>query len=102
MLSYWGAGAARGDVKMEIRDRQYSPEEISALILREIKEFVEEGLQEEIAEAVITVPAYFDDSQRQATKDAGKIAGLDVMRIPNEPTAAPPAHRPHPPASTHS
>jgi molecular chaperone DnaK len=88
VLSYSVARAPNGDVKIEIRDRQYSPEEISALILREIKEFVEEGLQEEIAEAVITVPAYFDDSQRQATKDAGKIAGLDVMRILNEPTAA--------------
>jgi molecular chaperone DnaK len=88
VLSYSVARAPNGDIKIEIRDRQYSPEEISALILREIKEFVEEGLQEEITEAVITVPAYFDDSQRQATKDAGKIAGLDVMRILNEPTAA--------------
>jgi len=88
VLSYSVVRAPNGDVKIEIRDRQYSPEEISALILREIKEFVEEGLQEEILEAVITVPAYFDDSQRQATKDAGKIAGLDVLRILNEPTAA--------------
>ncbi len=88
VLSYSVARASNGDVKIEIRDRQYSPEEISALILREIKEFVEEALQEEITEAVITVPAYFDDSQRQATKDAGKIAGLDVLRILNEPTAA--------------
>jgi len=88
VLSYSVVRAANGDVKIEIRDRQYSPEELSALILREIKEFVEEGLQEEITDAVITVPAYFDDSQRQATKDAGKIAGLDVLRILNEPTAA--------------
>jgi molecular chaperone DnaK len=88
VLSYSVARAGNGDVKIEIRDRQYSPEEISALILREIKEFVEESLQEEMTEAVITVPAYFDDSQRQATKDAGKIAGLDVLRILNEPTAA--------------
>jgi molecular chaperone DnaK len=88
VLSYSVVRAPNGDVKIEIRDRQYSPEEISALILREIKEFVEEALQEEITEAVITVPAYFDDSQRQATKDAGKIAGLDVLRILNEPTAA--------------
>jgi molecular chaperone DnaK len=88
VLSYSVARAVNGDVKIEIRDRQYSPEEISALILREIKEFVEESLQEEMTEAVITVPAYFDDSQRQATKDAGKIAGLDVLRILNEPTAA--------------
>src|SRR5260370_33988617 len=97
MLSYWGAGAARGDVKMEIRDRQYSPEEISALILREIKEIVEESLQEEISEAVITVPAHFGDSQRQATQDAGQIAGLDALRILNQPTAPAPALRPHPP-----
>jgi molecular chaperone DnaK len=88
VLAYSVARAGNGDVKIEIRDRQYSPEEISALILREIKEFVEEGLQEEMTEAVITVPAYFDDSQRQATKDAGKIAGLEVLRILNEPTAA--------------
>ncbi len=88
VLSYSVVRAPNGDVKIEIRDRQYSPEEISALILREIKEFVEENLQEEIVEAVITVPAYFDDSQRQATKDAGKIAGLEVLRILNEPTAA--------------
>jgi molecular chaperone DnaK len=88
VLAYSVARAGNGDVKIEIRDRQYSPEEISALILREIKEFVEEGLQEEITDAVITVPAYFDDSQRQATKDAGKIAGLEVLRILNEPTAA--------------
>ncbi len=88
VLPYNLVEAVNGDVKVEIRDRQYSPEEISALILREIKDFVEEGLQEEVREAVITVPAYFNDSQRQATKDAGKIAGLDVVRIINEPTAA--------------
>ncbi|HVT15733.1 MAG TPA: molecular chaperone DnaK [Thermoanaerobaculia bacterium] len=88
VMPYSLVRAANGDVKIEIRERQYSPEEISALILREIKEFVEESLQEEANEAVITVPAYFDDSQRQATKDAGKIAGLEVLRIINEPTAA--------------
>ncbi len=88
VLPYTLVDAVNGDVKIEIRDRQYSPEEISALVLREIKEFVEEQLQEEVREAVITVPAYFNDSQRQATKDAGKIAGLDVVRILNEPTAA--------------
>ena len=88
VLPYTLAEAVNGDVKIEIRDRHYSPEEISALVLREIKEFVEEELQEEVREAVITVPAYFNDSQRQATKDAGKIAGLDVVRILNEPTAA--------------
>jgi molecular chaperone DnaK len=88
ILPYTLTKASNGDVKIEIRNRQYSPEEISALILREIKEFAEESLQEEVKEAVITVPAYFDDSQRQATKDAGKIAGLEVLRIINEPTAA--------------
>jgi molecular chaperone DnaK len=88
ILPYGLVEAANGDLKIESRDRQYSPEEISALVLREIKEFVEEGLQEEVREAVITVPAYFNDSQRQATKDAGKIAGLEVVRILNEPTAA--------------
>jgi molecular chaperone DnaK len=88
VLPYALSEAVNGDVKVEIRDRHYSPEEISALILREVKDFVEDTLQEEVREAVITVPAYFNDSQRQATKDAGKVAGLDVVRILNEPTAA--------------
>jgi len=88
ILPYTLIKASNGDIKVEIRDRQYSPEEISAQVLREIKEFAEETLGEEVTEAVITVPAYFDDSQRQATKDAGKIAGLEVLRIINEPTAA--------------
>ena len=88
VLPYTLVSAPNGDVKIEIRDRQYSPEEISAQVLREIKEFAEESLGEPVGEAVITVPAYFDDSQRQATKDAGKIAGLEVQRIINEPTAA--------------
>jgi molecular chaperone DnaK len=88
ILPYTLTRAPNGDVKIEIRDRQYSPEEISAFILAEIKEFSQEALGEEVREAVITVPAYFDDSQRQATKDAGKIAGLEVLRIINEPTAA--------------
>ncbi|MFL6203440.1 MAG: molecular chaperone DnaK [Thermoanaerobaculia bacterium] len=88
VLPYTLAQASNGDLKVEIRDRQYSPEEISAQVLREIKEFVEEALGEPVAEAVITVPAYFNDSQRQATKDAGKVAGLEVLRIINEPTAA--------------
>jgi molecular chaperone DnaK len=77
-----------GDAGIEILDRQYSPPEMSSFILREIKEFAEEFLGEEITQAIITVPAYFDDSQRQATKDAGTIAGLEVLRIINEPTAA--------------
>ncbi|REJ79882.1 MAG: molecular chaperone DnaK [Acidobacteria bacterium] len=77
-----------GDVKIRIRDRSYSPEEISAIILQELRSFAEEILDERIEEAIVTVPAYFDDSQRQATKDAGRIAGLEVLRIINEPTAA--------------
>jgi molecular chaperone DnaK len=88
ILPYEIARAANGDVQIHARGREYSPEEISALILQEIKEFSEEVLGEEITEAIITVPAYFDDAQRQATRDAGRIAGLDVLRIINEPTAA--------------
>jgi molecular chaperone DnaK len=88
VLPYTVVAAANGDVKVEINNRQYSPEEISALILQELKAFSEETLGEKIEKAIITVPAYFDDSQRQATKDAGRIAGLDVQRIINEPTAA--------------
>src|SRR5205814_8416013 len=75
-------------VKVKIRDREYSPEEVSAFVLMEIKSFAEDFLGEPITEAIITVPAYFNDSQRQATRDAGKIAGLEVSRIINEPTAA--------------
>jgi molecular chaperone DnaK len=88
VLPYEIARAVNGDVKIRARGREYSPEEISAFILREIKEFSEEALGEEISEAIVTVPAYFDDAQRQATRDAGRIAGLEVMRIINEPTAA--------------
>jgi molecular chaperone DnaK len=88
VLPYEIVRAANGDIKIRARGKDYSPEEISALILREIKEFSEEALGEEITEAIITVPAYFDDAQRQATRDAGKIAGLEVLRIFNEPTAA--------------
>jgi len=77
-----------GSVKVKMGDKNYSPEEISAKVLRKLKEDAEAKTGEKITEAVITVPAYFDDSERQATKNAGKIAGLDVKRIINEPTAA--------------
>jgi molecular chaperone DnaK len=77
-----------GDAWVQIRDKQYSPSEISAFILQKMKQTAEDYLGEKITEAVITVPAYFNDSQRQATKDAGRIAGLNVLRIINEPTAA--------------
>jgi molecular chaperone DnaK len=88
VLPYQITPAANRDIKVLIAGRELSPEEISAQILRELKEFCEEALGEEVTEAIITVPAYFDDSQRQATKDAGRIAGLEVLRILNEPTAA--------------
>src|SRR5688572_8643645 len=88
VLPYQMVPASNSDVKVKIRDREYSPEEISAFVLMEIKSFAEEFLGEPVTEAIITVPAYFNDSQRQATRDAGKIAGLDVLRIINEPTAA--------------
>src|SRR5437763_1181388 len=88
ILPYQIVPAGNGDMKVKIRDREYSPEEISAFVLMEIKAFAEEFLGEPVSEAIITVPAYFNDSQRQATRDAGKIAGLEVLRIINEPTAA--------------
>ncbi|MFH0956024.1 MAG: molecular chaperone DnaK [Candidatus Falkowbacteria bacterium] len=79
---------ANGGVKIKMSDKEYTPQEISAMILAKLKADAETKLGEKITDAIITVPAYFDDSQRQATKDAGKIAGLDVKRIINEPTAA--------------
>ncbi len=87
-LPYSLAEADNGDVKINIQDKLYSPEEISAMLLTHMKEVAEEYLGEVVDEAIITVPAYFNDAQRQATKDAGRIAGLDVLRIINEPTAA--------------
>src|SRR5579864_7522483 len=80
--------APNGDAAVEIRGKRYSPQEISAKILAKLKRAAEEFLGEKVTEAVITVPAYFNDAQRQATKDAGRIAGLEVKRIVNEPTAA--------------
>ena len=88
VLPYKIEKAANGDVRINLRNKQYSPAEISSFILASIKKTAEEYLGEKITDAVITVPAYFSDSQRQATKDAGKIAGLNVLRIINEPTAA--------------
>jgi molecular chaperone DnaK len=79
---------AGGDVRVQVDDRQYSPPEISAMILQKLKASAEDYLGEKVERAVITVPAYFNDAQRQATKDAGKIAGLTVERLVNEPTAA--------------
>ncbi|RJP47406.1 MAG: molecular chaperone DnaK [Desulfobacteraceae bacterium] len=87
-LPYKIERAANGDLRINLRGKLYSPAEISSFILADIKHSVEEYLGEKVTDAVITVPAYFDDSQRQATKDAGKIAGLNVLRIINEPTAA--------------
>src|SRR5687767_4527327 len=79
---------ANGDVRINVRGKQSSPPEISAMILQKLKQAAEDYLGEKVSDAVITVPAYFNDAQRQATKDAGQIAGLNVLRIVNEPTAA--------------
>jgi molecular chaperone DnaK len=88
VLPYKIVKADNGDAWVEIRGKAYSPAEISAFILQKMKQSAEDYLGEKISEAVITVPAYFNDSQRQATKDAGRVAGLEVLRIINEPTAA--------------
>ena len=88
ILPYKIEQASNGDTRINLRGKQYSPAEISSFILSNIKKTAEEYLGEKITDAVVTVPAYFNDSQRQATKDAGKIAGLNVLRIINEPTAA--------------
>ncbi|MBI3625249.1 MAG: molecular chaperone DnaK [Candidatus Rokubacteria bacterium] len=88
LVPYKVVKADNGDARVEVRGKVYSPPEISAMILRKLKEAAEAYLGEKVTRAVITVPAYFNDSQRQATKDAGQIAGLEVLRIINEPTAA--------------
>ena len=88
VVPYKVAKASNGDVRVVLNGKEYSPPEISAMILQKLKADAEAKLGEKITQAVITVPAYFNDSQRQATKDAGKIAGLEVLRIINEPTAA--------------
>src|SRR5467141_4079863 len=87
-LPYKVSEGDNGDAHVELRGKRYSPPEISAMILQKMRQTAEDYLGEKVTEAVITVPAYFDDSQRQATKDAGQIAGLNVLRIINEPTAA--------------
>src|SRR5213596_3602411 len=88
MVPYTVARAGNGDVRIKTGGKEYSPPEISAMILQKLKQAAEEYLGSSVTKAVITVPAYFNDAQRQATKDAGQIAGLEVMRIVNEPTAA--------------
>ena len=88
MVPYKVLEAPNADVRVQVQGKSYSPPEISAMILQKMKQAAEDYLGEKVTKAVITVPAYFNDSQRQATKDAGKIAGLEVLRIVNEPTAA--------------
>src|SRR6202051_303348 len=88
LMPYKVVRSSNGDAWVEVQGKQYSPPEISAMILQKLKTDAEAYLGERVTQAVITVPAYFNDSQRQATKDAGKIAGLEVLRIINEPTAA--------------
>ena len=88
LVTYKVVKGSGGDVRVEAREKQYSPPEISAMILQKLKTDAESYLGDKVTKAVITVPAYFNDSQRQATKDAGAIAGLEVLRIINEPTAA--------------
>jgi len=88
LVPYRVVRAKNGDAWVEVQGKQYSPPEISAMILQKLKQDAEAYLGERVTQAVITVPAYFNDAQRQATRDSGKIAGLEVMRIINEPTAA--------------
>src|SRR5207245_8663693 len=93
MVPYQVVRASNGDARISANGKEYSPPEISAMILQKLKQAADEYLGQPVTKAVITVPAYFNDAQRQATKDAGLIAGLEVMRIVNEPTAAAPASR---------
>src|ERR1700755_165436 len=88
MVPYKIVAGPNGDAWIEVKGKKYSPSQISAFILTKMKETAEAYLGSKVTQAVITVPAYFNDAQRQATKDAGKIAGLEVLRIINEPTAA--------------
>src|SRR3989338_3468926 len=88
LMPYTIAAADNGDAWVEVRGKKLAPPQVSAEVLRKMKKTAEDYLGEEVTEAVITVPAYFNDAQRQATKDAGRIAGLEVKRIINEPTAA--------------
>src|SRR5881392_2805806 len=88
MVPYEVVRATNGDARVKALDKDYSPPEISAMVLQKLKQAAEDHLGEPVTKAVITVPAYFNDAQRQATKDAGQIAGPELMRIVNEPTAA--------------
>jgi molecular chaperone DnaK len=88
-VSYIVEKGSKDDLVIKIKDRSFRPEEISAMILQNLKQVVEEHTGEEVTQAVITVPAYFNDAQRQSTKDAGRIAGLEVLRIINEPSIFP-------------
>ena len=88
MVPYGVTGAADEYVKISVRDKEYTPEQVSSFILADLKKTAEDYLGEKVTEAIITVPAYFNDAQRQATKDAGEIAGLKVLRVLPEPTAA--------------
>src|SRR6195256_985128 len=88
MVPYKVTRSSNGDARIEINGKEFSPPEVSAMILQKLKSAAEDYLGQKVDKAVITVPAYFNDAQRQATKDAGRIAGLEVLRIINEPTAA--------------